>query len=168
MDKIEGILLGGLLALTGVWLLFKAIGSATKYLCKIAISTFHQIVSFLRLAPPWFWSVFIITLFCIFLVYAAFFVLYRLKALKNKTSIIPVKTRNITIFDENEITAVSFGGDIITTKKISRNRPLKQLNRCSSLSDAEKKVLESMREKKSRQLEYFQRGDALCLDHNEE
>jgi hypothetical protein len=168
MNKIEGILLGSLLALTGVWLLFKAIGSATKYIVKIAISTFHQILSFLHFAPPWFWSVFIITLFCIFLVYAAFVVLYRLQALKNKTSIIPVKTRNITIFDENEITAVSFGGDIITTKKISRNRSLKRLNQYSCLSDAEKKVLAKMKEKKQQQLEYFQQGDALCLEHNEE
>jgi predicted membrane protein len=168
MNKIEGILLGSLLALTGVWLLFKAIGSATKYLCNIGISTFHQIVSFLRLAPPWFWSIFIITLFCIFLVYAAFFVLYRLKALKNKTSIVPVKTRNVTIFDEDKITAVSFGGDIITTKEISRNRPLKPINRYSYLSDAEKKVLERMREQKPKRLGYFQSEGTVCLEHNDE
>ena len=168
MDKIEGILLGSLLTLIGVWLLFKAIGSATKYIIKIATSTFHQIVSFLRLAPPWFWSVFVITLFCIFLVYAAFVVLYRLKALKNKASIVPVRTKHIAIFDNDVITAVSFGSDMLTTKKISRNRPLKQLNLYSSLSDAEKKVLEKMKEKKSRQLKYFRREDALCLGHNEE
>jgi hypothetical protein len=167
MNKIEGILLGSLLALTGVWLLFKAIGSATKYIVKIAISTFHQILSFLHFAPPWFWSVFIITLFCIFLVYAAFVVLYQLKALKNKTSIVPVKTKNITIFDENTITAVSFGGDIITTKKINREIPLKQFKNSGFLSAHENKILTKMHENKAKKLGYFGDRDAPCLGYDE-
>jgi len=118
MNKIEGVISGLIVAVIALALIFKAIGKATKYIVNRCADVADRIVGFLGLVPDMFWSLAIMILVTVGLIWAALKMYHSIVKMRDEPSIVEVKSSRAIICRDNELTAVSFEGNPITTRRI--------------------------------------------------
>ena len=147
MNRFECIISGLIVGVMALALIFKAIGTAVKYIVNTCAETVDGVVVFFGLAPDLFWSLAIMSFVTVGLIWLALRAYYLIVKERNHSSIVQVRERRAFIRREGgNFTAVSFEGGEITTKDIERPR---------ALTSSEGKILLKMH-KRRRRVEHTQ------------
>jgi uncharacterized membrane protein len=145
MNKIEGIISGLIIGVIALVLAFKAVGVAVKYIVNTCADVAGHVVGFFGLAPDVFWSLVIMIFVTAGLIWVALRMYYSIVKVRNETSIVGVNSKRAFVCRNGNLTAVSFEGDPITTRRIE---PAPK-----QLIDAEVRILRR-REDDRRRIEY--------------
>ena len=145
MNKFECIISGAIIGVIALALIFKAVGMAFVYIVDTCANTANQIISFFGMAPPLFWGLAIVILVTIGLIWVALKMYYSIVNVRNKASIVEVESKRAIAFQGNDLTAISFEGEEITTRRIERQPRM--------LTDTELRILERRRKERQRQIE---------------
>jgi uncharacterized membrane protein len=141
MNRFECIISGLIIGVIALALIFKAIGTAVKYIVNICAEMVDGVVGFFGLVPDLFWALAVMIFVTIGLIWLALRAYYLIVKERNHASIVQVKERRAFICREGNFTAVSFEGGEITTKQIERP---------CTLTSSEGKVLLKMRNRRRR------------------
>lgn len=153
MNRFECIISALIIGVIALTLILRAVGVAVKYVVNTCADAANRVVGFFGLAPDLFWALVIMIFVMAVLIWVALRMYYSVMKMRNEPSIVEVRSKRAIICRDDELTAVSFEGNPITTRRIGPTY--------RRLTDAEVRILRRKEEElrrvertQSREIEY--------------